>query len=410
MNKDIKLQEQLQINSTQSMEEILRLGAKNLLAIAIEAEIQEYIKSHSEIKTPEGQPALVRNGYHEPRKIQTTIGAVEVKVGRTRTRVEGVKNFTSQLIPKYIRKSMALEDALPYFYLAGLSTNDFQPCFEKLFGKETTGLSPTTITRIKSSWSEEMKQWSRRDLSNKTYCYLWVDGIHFNVRIGEERLCVLVVMGADASGKKELVSVEGGYRESTESWRDVLRSLKERGLSDPKLCIGDGALGFWNAVGDVFPTSKQQRCWVHRTANILDKMPKSVQPQAKELIHEMYQAETYQTAFESYERFISRYQDRYPRAISSLNKDSETLFSFYSFPKEHWCHIRSTNVIESTFATVRLRTKKTRGHGTLDATLSMVFKLAERASMKWRKLKGYKLILNVLEGTEFENGELKIAA
>ena len=392
-----------------AIEEIARLGAQQMLAAALEAEVAAYLNQHSHSLTSNGLRAVVRNGYHQERDIATAMGPLRVRVPRTRDRNGETEAFASSLIPKYMRKSLALEEALPYFYLGGLSNGDFIPCFEKLFGQEVRGVSSASITRLKQVWSDEMRAWKQRDLSDRRYCYLWVDGIHFNTR-NEERLCVLVAIGATAEGKKELVAVEGGYRESEPSWRSLLDNLKQRGLEDPLLCIGDGALGFWKALRDVFPESKEQRCWVHKTANILDKMPKSVQPQAKELIHCIYQAEKKQKAEEAYAEFIERYEDRYPKAVKCLEKDADVLFSFYSFPAAHWQHIRSTNVIESTFATVRL-TKKTRGHGSMTTTLAMAFKLVERAEQRWRKIKKYQLVEKLFKGVEFKDGEeVKLAA
>jgi len=310
-----------------------------------------------------------------------------------------------------MRKTLEFEDALPVFYLGGLSNGDFVPCFEKLFGGKTSGLSSTSISRLKKIWLKEMDEWRRRDLKLSQYCYLWVDGIHFNLRLEEDRLCVLVVIGARENGRKELVAVVGGYRESTESWRGLLRDLKQQGMPSPKLCIGDGALGFWKAIVDVYPQAEHQRCWVHKTSNILDKMPKSTQPRAKALIHDIYRAETEKNARKAYKEFQDSYSAKYPAAVKCLTKDEDKLFTFFKYPAEHWQHIRSTNVIESTFATVRLRTKKTRGHGTLNMTLAMVFKLAERAALRWRRLRGYKLIGKVIEGVIFRDGkEEKLAA
>lgn len=389
-----------------SVEEIARLGAQMMLKQALEAEIQEYLSSYSDVKTGEGFSGVVRNGYHRPRTILSGYGPVEVEVPRSRSRTEGIPSFVSTLIPKYMRKTLALEDALPLFYLGGLSNGDFIPCFEKLFGSDARGLSSASITRLKHRWNKELEQWRQRNLDDAHYCYLWVDGIHFNLRLSEGRLCVLVVIGARADGSKELVAVAGGHRESTESWKTLLRDLKHRGMPCPRLCIGDGNLGFWNAVSDVYPNAEHQRCWVHKTANIIDKLPKSVQSQAKTLIHDMYRAETEKQARRTYQEFIRRYQDKYPKAVECLCKDEETLFTFYKFPAQHWQHIRSTNVIESTFATVRLRTKKTRGHGTLNMTLAMVFKLTERAANRWRRLRGYKFIKLVFKGETFKDGKL----
>ena len=409
MQKDTKNQYVNQAEAL-SIEEIARVGANQMLKQALEAEIQAYLSLYGDVQTADGRPGVVRNGYHRSRTILSSTGPVDVEVPRSRTRMEGIPEFASTLIPKYMRKSMALDEALPYFYLGGLSNGDFVPCFKKLFGSDIPGLSSSSITRLKHQWSKDLEKWRQRKLTDAQYCYLWVDGIHFNLRLSEGNLCVLVVIGARADGRKELVAVAGGHRESTESWKTLLRDLKDRGMPSPLLCIGDGALGFWNAIRDIYPDAEHQRCWVHKTANILDKLPKSVQPQAKTLLHDMYRAETEKQARRTYQEFIRRYQDKHPKAVECLCKDEDTLFTFYKYPAQHWQHIRSTNVIESTFATVRLRTKKTRGHGTLNTTLAMVFKLAERASQRWKRLRGYKLIPLVVKGKTFKDGKLKQAA
>jgi transposase-like protein len=394
-----------------SLEQIVKIGAQRMLASAIESEITAYMSQYSGLLTDDGRQAVVRNGNLPIRSISTCYGPLEVAVPRSRSRISGIEPYTSTLIPKYMRKSLQLEDAIPYFYLGGLSNGDFIPCFEKLFGQEVKGMSSPSITRLKKAWLSEMAHWNKRDLSNSKYCYIWVDGIHFNLRLEDSRLCSLVVIGARENGEKELIAVSGGYRESTESWRCLLRDLKDRGMPGFKLAVGDGALGFWKAVRDIYPKAKWQRCWVHKTANILDKLPKSVQPKAKSMIHEIYRAETEKDAKTAYKRFINQFSSKYPGAVECLTKDEKNLFTFYSFPAEHWQHIRSTNVIESAFATVRLRTTKTRGQGTMEMTLAMVFKLAERASKRWRKLRGYKHILRgykhiekVIRGVNFKDG------
>jgi len=394
-----------------TVEQIARAGAQQMLSRALEAEINTYLAGYSDILTVDGKKAVVRNGTLPERTLSTAFGPVDISVPRSRSREVEIQPFASALIPKYMRKTLKLEEAIPYFYLGGLSNNDFVPCFEKLFGPSVTGLSSPSITRLKKAWLSEMESWNKRSLKNSEYCYIWVDGIHFNLRLEDTRLCVLVVIGARADGEKELIAVCGGYRESAESWKCLLRDLKDRGMPEFKLAIGDGALGFWKAVKDVYPRAEWQRCWVHKTANILDKLPKSVRPAAKSLIHDMYMSATERKARKAYDRFIQQFTPKYPRAVECLEKDSEYLFTFYRYPAQHWQHIRSTNVIESVFSTIRLRTKKTRGQGTLDMTLAMVFKLAERASKKWRKLRGYQSIEKVIEGVNFKDGvEIKLAA
>lgn len=393
------------------LDEVVRLGAHKMIRMALEAEIQAYLDSMGGNELPGGNRAVVRNGFHNEREITVGAGVVPVRVPRTRNRGPEDENFVSSLVPPYMRRSLKIDEAIPLLYLRGLSTGDFVPALEKLFGKGIRGISSANISRLRSIWNKDHKEWQRRDLSSKEYCYVWVDGIHFRVRIGEERLCVLVVIGATREGKKELISVVGGYRESEASWATLLRDLKSRGLKCPKLFIGDGALGFWKAVQDVFPEAKWQRCWVHKTANILDKVPKSVQPQAKSMIHEIYLAKTKKLAEKAYSAFIEHFDDKYPKATACLKKDREHLLTFYDFPAPHWRHVRTTNIIESPFSTVRLRTYKTRGHGNLQSTLVMVFKLLEQASMRWQKLNAVINISKVMQGIEFRDGkEYKKAA
>lgn len=392
------------LNGQLNLEELVRLGAQRMLAMALEAEITAVIEQHQHIRTADGNAAVVRNGYLPERMITTSAGPVSIRVPRSRSSTPAIKPFVSALIPRYMRKTLKIEEAVPLFYLGGLSNNDFLPAFEKLFGELPAGFSSASITRMKQIWLEEHRSWNKRDMSLSQYCYLWVDGIHFNLRLDEGRLCVLTVIGATEDGRKELVAVCGGYRESTESWLEVLRDLKERGMPSPKLCIGDGALGFWKAIRQVYPATDHQRCWVHKTANVLDKMPKSIQSSAKGLIHDIYRAETEEDARSAYARFQERYRAKYPRAVDNLMKDEASLFTFYRYPAEHWQHIRSTNTIESAFATVRLRTAKTRGQGTMATTLAMVFKLAERAQLKWRRLQGHHLVEKVIKGVKFVNG------
>jgi putative transposase len=316
------------------------------------------------------------------------------------------------VLPKYIRKAPTIEKLVPMLYLKGISTNDFPSALSALLGEGAKGFSPATIVRLKNIWEEDYETWSKRDLSEKEYVSFWVDGIHFNVRLDEDKNCILVVMGADKEGNKELIAVSDGFRESKIAWKELLLDLRSRGLAvDPNLVIGDGALGFWAASREVYGSqTREQRCWVHKTANILDKMPKSIQSKAKSMIHDMYMSETKKDALKAYDHFVESYESKYPKAVECLTKDKEQLFTFYDFPALHGQHIRTTNPIESTFATIRLRTKKTRGCGSRTATLTMVFKLALEASKGWKKLKGYKLIPLVIEGKTFVDGELQKAA
>ncbi len=392
-----------------SLDEIARIGAQQMLRLALEAEIAAFLEAMQHRKLEDGRAAIVRNGTHKPRNITVGSGTITISVPRTRSR-DGGENYKSIILPPYMRRSPKIDEVVPLLYLRGLSNGDIYPALSKLLGNEVSGLSSANITRLKANWQQQYEQWRKRDLSTKKYCYIWVDGIHFNVRFGDNRLCVLVIIGATKKGQKELIAVESGYRESAESWRFLLRQLKQRGLKSPCLAIGDGALGFWIALREVYPECKEQRCWVHKTANVLDKLPKHLQKQAKRDLYEIYNADTKERADKAFDAFIRNYQNKYPKAVDCLVKDRESLLSFYDFPAVHWQHIRSTNPIESAFATVRLRSDKTRGHGTETTTLMMVYKLIEQASNRWQKLRGSNMIELVITGHKFINGELQIAA
>lgn len=398
------------ISFKSALEEALRQGAREMLQRAIENEVTEYLQKQSNRKDSQGHQMVVRNGYLPQREIITGIGAVKVKQPRVFDR-EKRKSFTSQILPPYMRRVASIDNLIPMLYLKGVSTNDFPSALEAILGDQVKGLSATNIVRLKQHWESEYKDWSRRDLSKKQYVYWWVDGIYFNVRLDDERQCILIIIGATAEGKKELVAVVDGYRESKQSWKEVQLDLEARGLeSFPKLAIGDGALGFWAALREVSPQSREQRCWVHKTANILDKMPKSSQAKAKTMIHNMYMAESKKEALKAFDLFLNTYEGKFPKACECLIKDKEELFTFYDFPAESWAHLRTTNPIESTFATVRLRTKKTKGCGSRIATLTMVWQLIREAQKKWRTLRGVKLIPDVLKGLKFVDGILDSAA
>ena len=393
--------------SSDVLTEILRSGAQALLQQAVEAELQAYLSRVNSLDRP---PAAIRNGYSPERAIQTGIGAIPVQQPRARIKkgFEGIEQFSSKILPPYLRRTKSMEELIPWLYLKGISTGDFQDALQALLGADAPGLSATTITRLKASWSDDYEQWAKRDLSTKRYVYIWADGVHFNVRLGEdgERACILVIIGATSEGNKELLAVEAGMRESTVSWKGLLLGLRRQGMTvAPELAIGDGALGFWAALSEVYSTTKEQRCVVHKTANILDKLPRKTQPQAKKMLHDMYNAENKVDANKLVDDFAKVYEAKYPKAVACLMKNRDSIFSFYDFPAEHWCHIRSTNVIESMFATVRLRTEKTKGCGTAKATLTMVFKLAENASKTWKKLRGYERLAEVIDiRWKFEDG------
>ncbi len=389
--------------------EVLRKGAQKLLIATLEAEVDEYVSRFTEERDDQGHRLVVRNGRCPERELQTGAGPIRVRRPRVddrRTDDEGNRiRFTSAILPPYLRRTKNVEELLPWLYLKGISTGDFSEALAAILGVDAPGLSATTIVRLKKIWEDECQEWGRRSLAGKRYVYLWVDGIHFNIRLEEHRQCILVVMGATADGKKELVAIDDGYRESEQSWKELLLDVKARGLDiDPELVVGDGALGFWKALPQVWPSSRTQRCWVHKTANVLNKMPKSVQPKAKAALHEIWMAETHADALGAFELFGETYRAKYPGSVKCLEKDLDELLAFYDFPAEHWIHLRTTNPIESTFATVRLRTKRTKGSGSRSACLAMVFKLVQAAERKWRKLNGHQLLGDVIRGVIFKDG------
>ena len=387
------------------LEEVLIDGARKMLQAAIENEVEEYLESVKYRKDQKKHREIIKNGYLPERKIQTGLGDISIKKPRVRNK-NGENNFTSAILPRYMRRTPSIDALIPALYLKGISTNNFSEALVAILGEGAKGLSPNNIVRLKSLWEAEYKDWLKRDLSNKHYVYMWADGVYFNIRLDKDRPCVLVLIGATKDGKKELISVHDGFRESTISWKEVLSDLKRRGLSKtPSLAIGDGALGFWKALEEEFPGTKMQRCWVHKTANILDKMPKRIQPNAKNLIHEMYKSTTKKEAFSFYNNFLTLYSEKYERACKCLKKDFDSIFTFYDFPMQHWQHIRSTNVIESTFATIKHRARQTKGYGSRAAALSMAYKLAIEAEKCWKKLKGYPLLLKIVEGIKFKDGE-----
>jgi len=381
-----------------------------MLMQAVEAEVEAYIEKHAEIRDEDGHRVVVRNGHLPERELVTGIGPVPIKQPRVRDKRPGEK-FSSKILPPFMRRVPSIDALIPCLYLKGISTGDFGEALEAILGPQAKGLSATNIVRLKEGWKQDYDTWRQRDLSEKNYVYIWVDGIHFNVRLDDERSCILVIIGATKDGKKELLAVSDGYRESKDSWLEILREIKARGLKTlPKVATGDGALGFWAAAAEEFPSTRRQRCWVHKTANILDKMPKGVQSRAKARIHDMYQAETKEDALKAYDAFLADYQAKYPRACECLEKDKDDLFTFYDFPAEHWIHLRTTNPIESTFSTVRLRTTRTKGCGSRIATLTMVYKLAEQAQKHWRRLNKHEYVALVLQGVRFVDGIMAKAA
>jgi len=396
----------------QIIRETAREGARQLLQQALVAEIQQHLEQHSDLHTDTGHHAVVRNGYAPERTIMTGVGPVSIQRPRVDERAAVERNsqhkrFNSGVLPRFLRRTPTIEGVVATLYLKGLSTNDFNEALRAIYGDAAGSLSPSTVTRLKEVWHEEYEQWRTRKLSSSQYAYIWADGVYFNARIEAERSCILVVIGAKYNGEKELLAVVAGYRESEQSWKELLLELKDRGMNvEPKLAIADGALGFWKALPQVFPTTKGQRCWVHKTANVLDKMPKKVQPRAKTLIHDIYMAETEEDANRAFKHFLEAYEDKYPRAVERLTKDRDQLMAFYQFPAAHWRHIRSTNVIESVFATVRLRTYKTKGLGTHAATLAMTFKLILEAQKSWKRIAKWQQLELVQAGRAFKDGVL----
>jgi len=384
--------------------EFIRQGARDLIAQALETELNELLEQFSH-QTTDGKQSVVRNGYLPKRTVQTGVGDVEVQVPKIRDRSGNGIKFNSKLIPPYLKRTQKVEEFLPWLYLKGVSTGDFTEALTALLGPEAKGLSSRTIGRLKQSWIKEHSEWSKRDLSEKNYVYWWADGVYFNIRGDNDRQCMLILMGATSEGKKELIAVEDGFRESEQSWTELLQDLFSRGLTKPPmLAVGDGALGFWKALNKIYPKTRHQRCWVHKTANILNKIPKSQQKKVKEAIQEIWMAATREEAYKAFDRFLSRFGGKYPKAAECLKKDKEELLAFYDFPAQHWVHIRTTNPIESTFATVRLRTAKTRSCVSRQTILSMVFKLVQSAEKRWRRLQGYRQLSAVIQGIKFVNG------
>ena len=395
--------------------DVLRDGARRLLAQAVEAEVAGFLDKHANLKTENGLRRVVRHGHLPEREVMTGIGPLTVRQPRVRDR-GAVANaperirFTPAILPPYARRSKSLEVLIPILYLKGISTGDFADALAALLGKDAPGLSASTIARLKEVWTDEHNRWRRRDLSARRYVYVWADGIYLQARLEDEKQCILVLIGATPEGKKELVGFTDGARESAQDWRELLLDLKRRGLSvSPKIAVADGGLGFWKALGEIWPTCAEQRCWVHKTANVLNKLPKSQQPKAKRALHEIWKAETRDDAETAFDAFIESYRLKYEKAADCLAKDRDALLAFYSFPAEHWKHLRTTNPIESTFATVRHRTIRSRGCLSNRTALAMVFKLIDAAQKSWRRLDGPHQLPKVVVGAKFKDG-LEIAA
>jgi transposase-like protein len=393
------------------LDEIARRGAQRMLEAALEEEVEAYLEHHRGLRDDRGHALVVRNGSARARKVTLGCGTMEVKAPRINDRrvsSEGERQrFTSRILPPYMRRSPKVAEVLPILYLRGLSTGDFREALPVLLGEDAAGLSPANITRLLNVWTEEYEAFRQRDLSEVDYIYVWVDGIHLNIRLEDDRLCLLVMIGARSDGTKELIAVEDGYRESAESWAALLRDLKRRGMLSPVLAVGDGALGFWAAERDVWPDTREQRDWVHRIANVLDKLPKRLHGQAKAALHEIMYAPTRKEAENATKRFRKEYVGKYPRAVECLERDHEKLLTFFEFPAEHWKHLRTTNLVESPFATVRLRQRVTKGAGSRKKGLMMAFKLLAMAQQRWRRLNGYQLLPLVRAGVSFKDGQME---
>src|SRR5215813_3806901 len=393
---------------TDCLTEVLRSGARALLTQAVEAEVAEFLAKHADLRTATGHQRVVRHGHLPEREIMTGIGPVAVRQPRVRDReaAEGERiRYSPSILPRYARRSKSLEVLIPILYLKGISTGDFEEVLASLVGRDAPGLSASTIARLKEVWTEEHGRWQKRDLSAKRYVYCWADGIHLEARLEEQAQCILVIIGATPEGKKELVGFTDGLRESSQSWRDLLLDLKRRGLATaPQIAVADGALGFWKALGEIWPTTREQRCWVHKTANVLNKLPKSQQPKAKRSLQEIWMAETSKDAEAAFDAFIAAYELKYKKAADCLTKDREALLAFYDFPAEHWKHLRTSNPIESTFATVRHRTIRSKGCLSNKTALAMVFKLVEGAQKNWRRIDGNNQLPKLIQGVRFTDG------
>lgn len=385
---------------------LCREGARKMIAAAIEAELETFMEGFADRRLDDGKPAVIRNGFQPEREIQTGVGPVTVKVPKVRARDGEPVSFRSALVPPYVRKARSLETAIPWLYLKGVSSGEMASALEVLVGPDAKGLSASTVSRLKADWSKEYDAWRSRDVSRDHWVYWWVDGIHSGLRMSEDKLCALVVIGVNERGQKEFLAIEDGVRESTQSWREVLLSLKARGLTrPPKLAVGDGAMGFWAALDEVYPNTRHQRCWCHKTANVLNYLPKQSQAKAKSMLHDIWQAETREHAQNAFDLFVASYEPKYPKATNCLQKDRESLLAFYDFPAKHWQSLRTTNPIESTFGTIRHRTRRSKGCLTRDGMLHMMFKLGMSAEKSWRRLRGFDYLAKVIRGVKFINGE-----
>ena len=384
--------------------ELLQSGAKQLVLTAVEAEFQSFMAGYSHKQTQSGHAAVVRNGYQPARKIQTGIGPVTVQIPKVRSRTGEPVTFRSALVPPYVRKTKSLEAALPWLYLKGVSSGEMGEALKVLVGPDAQGLSASTVSRLKQAWSKDYDAFRSSDLSRDDWVYIWADGVYSGLRAEQAKLCALVIIGVNARGQKRFLAIEDGVRESTQSWREVLLKLKSRGMNTPRLAVGDGAMGFWSALDEIYPVCRHQRCWMHKTMNVLNCLPKSVQAKAKQSLHDIWQAPTRTEAAKAFTTFIHTYEPKYPKATQCLEKDHEELMSFYDFPAKHWQSLRTSNPIESTFGTIRHRTKRCKGCLTRDGMLYMMFKLGQCAQNNWRRLRGFNDLAKVIGNIQFKDG------
>ena len=384
--------------------ELLRAGAEQLIYQAVEADLQALLAEHSERRTADGKAGVVRNGYLPAREIQTGLGPVTVQIPKVRAKTGEPVTFRSALVPPYVRKTKSLEAALPWLYLKGISSGEMGDALKVLVGPDAQGLSASTVSRLKQVWAQEYRNWCEEPLDKDRWVYVWADGVYSGLRAEQTKLCALVVIGVNEQGKKHFLAIEDGIRESTQSWREVLLKLKSRGMNVPELAVGDGALGFWSALEEVYPETRQQRCWMHKTMNVLNCLPKASQAKAKQALHNIWQAETRADAEKAFDLFIKTYEPKYPKAAICLHKDHDELMAFYDFPAKHWQSIRTSNPIESTFGTIRHRTKRSKGCLTRDGMLHMMFKLGQCAEKKWRRLRGFDYLAKVIKGIPFKDG------
>jgi len=387
-----------------ALTDLLRTGAQQLIATAVESELESFLGQFATERTEAGHAAVVRNGHHPARPFQTGIGPVSVRIPKVRSKNGQPVTFRSALVPPYVRRTKTLEAALPWLYLKGVSSGEMGAALKVLLGPDAQGLSANTVSRLKRDWAKEYDGWREAALDEEQWVYIWADGIYSGLRGEEDKLCALVIIGVNALGQKQFLAIEDGVRESTQSWREVLLTLKSRGMNAPNLAIGDGAMGFWAALDEVYPTTRQQRCWMHKAMNVLNCLPKLSQPKAKAALHDIWQAETKADAEKAFDLFVKIYEPKYPKAALCLQKDRDELMAFFDFPAQHWQSIRTSNPIESAFATIRHRTKRSKGCLTKDGMLHMMFKLGQCAEQNWRKLRGFDYLAKVIEGITFKDG------